>query len=69
MSRVFYINARKLVQLEQIEVEADSEDEAANEYLRMAQRGDIAISSFGWHDLDRADLDIEDHGPGEDAPF
>lgn len=69
MSRVFYINARKLVELEQVEIEADSEGEAADEYLRMANRGEVAVSNFSWSGLDRADLDIEDHGPGEDAPI
>lgn len=67
MTRLFYINARKLVQLEQVEIEADSEQEAAAKYLQMARKGEVAVDNFRWWALSEADLDIEDHGEVEAA--
>lgn len=69
MSRIYYINARKLVQLEQVEIEADSEEDAVDAYLNMAKRGDVEISDHSWYALDKGDLDVEDHGEGKNEPF
>jgi hypothetical protein len=69
MSRIYYINARKNVQLEQVEIEAPDEQTAIEEYLRMAHAGGIDVSDYNWHDLSTGDLDIEDHGEGKNEPF
>ncbi len=62
MSKLFYINAQKLVDLVQTEIEADTEQEAIEKYLRMAHRGEIDVADFNWPYLGANDLDVEDHG-------
>jgi hypothetical protein len=69
MSTIFYINAKKTVELEQVEIEAPDEETAIDEYLRMARAGNVSIVDCQWYALDKGDLDIENHGSGEDAPF
>ena len=61
MSKTYYINARKLVQLCQVEIEADSEQDAVQQYLAMAKNGQVDVSDFSWHMLSKGDLDIEEH--------
>ncbi len=57
----FVINAQKMVDLIQVEIEADTEEEAVAEYLAMVQRDEIGVSDFRWNDLSAGDLDIEAH--------
>lgn len=69
MSKVFYINARKNVQLCQVEIEAPTKQHAIDQYLQMAHNGNIDVSDHNWGDLSKGDLDIEYHGEGNDEPF
>lgn len=69
MSRIYYINASKVVELCQVEIEAPDEETAVETYLRMAHRGQVGISEYNWPYLGANELDIEDHGEGKDEPF
>ena len=61
MSKTYLINARKNVQLCQVEIEAESQEDAVSEYLRMAERGELEVSDYQWGALTEGDLDIEAH--------
>ena len=68
-SKTFYINAKKMVQLQQVEVQAESEEVAIETYMDMAKAGGLAVDDYEWWTLSKGDLDVEYHGEAEEAPF
>ena len=60
--RLYYINARVDSWCQQIEIEADTEEEAHLKYLEMAHTNQLAVDEVDWHSLH--DIEIDDHGEG-----
>lgn len=59
MKHLYIINGTMKAVLEQKEIEAESEEEARQEYLKMLIGNQVMVID---HQLDTTDLDLEDQG-------
>lgn len=56
---LYSLNCKKLITLEQHEIEADSEEEAVDEYLRRCNNGEVGVADYDWYTLSSGDVEAE----------